>query len=690
MNAELAKTPRRPSRIAPIRPPPSRATSLHPSMCGIAGILRVTPPDAPAIDHANAIPETWLDALDARIRHRGPDGHGRFRDRAIHTDGSTIDVALVHRRLSILDHALGAQPMLAGHGPFAPGTGVTHATPPMYAPPNRDDAGEIAAIAFNGCIYNHRALRAELESRGERFASAHSDTEAILRGFRVWREDVAARLDGMFAALLWDRRSATLTAMRDVAGEKPLYRLDVPDKGITAFASTVPALVALARQIEGCFTWNIDAAMAWRWLTHGFGCVSMSLGCARVGEVESGTLECCARESVVRRFWRRPVRGSVSRVSVGELGEMVDASVRARLDADVDVGIFLSGGIDSGLVAASVARAGVRATAYTVSMGTADLDERALAARTARRCGLEHRVLECSIAMDSAAEDVRALVKQLGLPLGDSSVLPTTWISRAVREECRVVLTGDGGDELFFGYDRYRGCAWLQEFGAVLRRVPRGVAARLPGRLGERGVRLVDAARWGGYDDLLAVFPRGELRRLGGRDGGSERDADGDVRDPAGVDFGSYLPGDLMRKVDTATMSVALESRSPMLAGAIREAGLGMSLEDLGGGGVWGGTKRLLRELAMERLDPGVARGRKRGFGVAIDGWYRRGGRMRGLFDEAVMGDRERLDGLIGEVLPWSGVERLVAEHDSGAGRHGQRLFVLTSLALWLDWLRGG
>mgnify|MGYP001340287996 CR=1 FL=1 len=628
-------------------------------MCGIAGILRVTPPGAPAFDHANAIPESWLDALDARIRHRGPDGHGRFRDRAIHADGSAIDVALVHRRLSILDHALGAQPMLAGRGPFTPGTGITHATPPMYATPDRDDAGDVAAIAFNGCVYNHRALRAELESRGERFTSTHSDTEAILRGSRVWGEGVATRLDGMFAVLLWDRRSATLTAMRDVAGEKPLYRLDVPDTGITAYASTASALVSLARQIVGCFTWNIDPAMAGRWLTHGFGRVSMSLGCARVGEVEAGTVECCARESVVRRFWRRPLRGSVARVSVGELGEMIDASVRARLDADVDVGIFLSGGIDSGLLASSVARAGVRATAYTVSMGTADLDERDLAARTARRCGLEHRVLDCADVMASPAEDVRSLVGQLGLPLGDSSVLATTWISRTVRERCRVVLTGDGGDELFLGYDRYR---------------------------------LVEAARFGGYDDLVAIFPRGALVRLGWWNREMARESGLDEwrrapEDPAGVDFVEYLPGDLMRKVDTASMSVALESRSPLLSGAIREAGLGMSLEDLRGG--FGDSKGLLRELAWERLDPMVTVGRKRGFGVPIDGWYWRGGAMRGVADDVAGSSGAWLGEMLGWELPRDAVGRLLAEHDAGISRHGQRLYALTSLAMWREWLLG-
>lgn len=195
-------------------------------MCGIAGILKVHPagmqPPAPEV----AIPEAWLDVLDDSIKHRGPDGQGRFRDRVTRADGSVVDVAFVHQRLSIIDHAGGRQPMVSERGPW----------------PERARNGRVAVV-FNGCIYNHRDLRRELQSAGHRFESDHSDTEVLIHGWREWGHGLFAKLDGMFAVAIWDAASGSIVLTRDRFGEKPLY--ETRHDALHAFSSCVPGLVRI-------------------------------------------------------------------------------------------------------------------------------------------------------------------------------------------------------------------------------------------------------------------------------------------------------------------------------------------------------------------------------------------------------------------------------------------------------------
>src|SRR6185295_19162854 len=194
-------------------------------MCGIGGILRTD---------GQPIPEEWLDIIDARIAYRGPDGHGRFRDRVEIVDVNApggkraVEVAFVHRRLSIIDHKDGAQPMVSQRG--------------------RNDSEGLVAVVFNGCIYNHRELRKELEGKGHRFVTDHSDTEVLIHGWREWGRSLSEQLEGMYAFLVWDRKRAELFASRDWFGEKPLFYREVPDPGFVR--KQAPDAIGFASDVE--------------------------------------------------------------------------------------------------------------------------------------------------------------------------------------------------------------------------------------------------------------------------------------------------------------------------------------------------------------------------------------------------------------------------------------------------------
>jgi asparagine synthetase B (glutamine-hydrolysing) len=219
-------------------------------MCGIAGILKIHTPDTGPVPHPlEAIPEAWLDILDESIKHRGPDGAGRFRDRAVRLDGTIVDIALVHRRLSIIDHAGGHQPMVHDGERLRPD--LTYG--PGEAPILAHEAAPgvpLVAVVFNGCIYNHRELRAELEASGHRFETDHSDTEVLLASWRSWNGNAtdagATRwLNGMYSILFWNRASGKYNARRDPFGEKPLQVLRTPDPSVQIWCSSRVGLESL-------------------------------------------------------------------------------------------------------------------------------------------------------------------------------------------------------------------------------------------------------------------------------------------------------------------------------------------------------------------------------------------------------------------------------------------------------------
>lgn len=651
-------------------------------MCGIAGIMRVGAIVSPEV----AIPERWLDVLDGTIRRRGPDGHGRWRTRAPGPDGKVAHVALVHRRLSILDEAGGAQPMVLPGGAGSPET----------------------AVVFNGCIYNHRELRARLIEHGHEFRSDHSDTETLLHGHRRWGRTMHERLDGMYAAAIWDGEAAELILLRDLMGEKPLYFVEIgADRSLVAFASMVPGLLALLETLraesereglEGISTPDIDAcleldaaSLTGEWLRLGWGHGTPWRG---IRELKPGQLAWFDAQGRTGRR-RLSIDAQVARalpLDAESTRFTIERAVRSRLEADVPLGCFLSGGLDSGLIAAfaqqSLASRGERLRTFTMRMPDPRYDESEAAAETARTLGTDHTTLDVD---PDPATDLPGLIEFLGLPFSDSSLLPTSWLSRAARTHVKVALAGDGGDELFGGYDRHAAALALRRARRTLR-----LLSLIPwsqsdpkSRTG-KVARLARAAGGAGYADLLSIFDTHDLARLLGT-GRASTQID-TPSNPLAHDRDTYLPFNLLRKTDTASMIHALEVRAPLLEPELVARAGATPLSALM---PRGRRKGMLRDAAKGMLPDAILARPKSGFAIPVGDWLRPGGPLRGVLSDTVL-DRSSFDGLPIR-LDHARIETLLREHDgagAGAGRdHAQRLYLLLVLGLWNRWrraIRGG
>jgi len=681
-------------------------------MCGIGGILRITPPG----EKHEPIPDEWLDAMDRHIAWRGPDGHGRFRDKVVRPDGTIVEVALVHRRLAIIDIECGHQPMV-----WMKERGVLPAQE-QYDFQDRTDAGELVAVVFNGCIYNHRALRAELERSGHRFSTDHSDTEVLLH-FRSRLDEFFTRADAMGAFALWDGGRAVLTLARDLAGEKPLYVAHLP--GCTVLASTVPACRAvLERALDRKARAELEAHALADFLALGYSPLRTPHPAVRQlapgqmvelpldGE-DPRTLR-IGTEALRHAGPRRGAKSDAPPVCSPETaGHWIERAVAARLDADVPVCCLLSGGIDSSLIALYAARALAPAPLVTINVRMPDerTDESEFAARAAEIIGSEHHIVDAS---PDPLTDFVDLIQALGLPFGDSSLLPTFWACRAVAAHAKVALSGDGGDELFYGYERYRAAQ-------AMRLPPFAMLACMffpedlldrsdPGSRSTRISRYVVAVRNRGYSDLAAIFPSPDFAqlirgrsvhrsfRLSHRPVAPTFDPRrfGGARAARQFDLENYLPGDLLRKVDTASLLAGIEVRCPFLdrelmkcVHAAPRAILYSPRE----------TKPLLRELARRYFPPEITDRPKQGFAIPIGEWFRTdyGGLRTCLLDYL---HRPRPFGAVHDVLDinMKYVRAIVDEHMSAGGAqqafstvparrrdHSQRLFMLLSLAIWAE-----
>jgi len=758
----------------------------RPSMCGIAGILRVHPPGTPPPPPELAIPESWLDILDDSIKHRGPDGQGRFRDRAIRADGSIVDVALVHRRLSILDHAGGAQPMVSMStsalraDPSRSLISSTSSSSSFSSAPPRDtvqqkfggisvgsenqrtysyqglplpvifhgkpnDAvnyqtlapaatNDTIAVVFNGCVYNHRELRKELQGLGHEFVTDHSDTEVLVHGWREWKEGICARIEGMFAFIIWDATNGQLAVARDRFGEKPLYfrhRREGPY--VLAVASGCPGLNALPLGLDALATSpqadsGFDRTLNC-WLRFGHASIPPLRA---VGVIVPGNI-CFAKQQTARpgvreirwvpgqASWRRwaPIRYPRTwHPPVDRIDELLGRAVRDRLEADVPVGCFLSGGIDSSLISLHAHRHQRDVIAYTMRMPDPRIDESATASVTARHIGLKHVILECE---QRPAQDLVKAIHQLGLPFGDSSLLPTHWICRAAsRAGIKVALAGDGGDELFGGYRRYTAAHLLGHLGIfrhALRLLPwLAQPDPQPDSARSSRARLVNAAIHCGYDDLLAIFPEPLMRHLGFtnplprsmKTALAVRRFIMDLVSPPtewltksrtghaiGRDLTTYLPEDILRKTDTASMMIPLEVRSPFLDRELSDTAMRTRISHLM---PHNQRKGLLRAVARKYFPPEIVDRPKQGFAIPIGEWFRSDfGQMRQLLlDHLLSPEPFGFDSLgINAVINMNFVRQMLKEHDDAGGRsvwpwkgrdHSQRLYMLLVLSIWAKW----
>ncbi len=691
-------------------------------MCGIAGILRTWPPGETPPPHLDAIPEAWLDILDDSIKHRGPDGEGRFRHRVTQPDGTIVDVALVHRRLSIIDHADGTQPMVLGTPPLRGGTpggtalravsqtphssesratSEAHSTAPLisregspYAVlPTATDhhtcpkcGPGVVAVVFNGCIYNHRELRQELENAGHVFSSDHSDTEVLLHGWREWGKGLHEHLDSMHAFALWDSQVGKLILGRDVFGEKPLYGGETGTDSPFLFSSNMLGL-AMVLPNEGLVGFDGDDMV--EWIRLGYDAeVGPFKRTVQVGHGDLvATVEESRRSSGLRRDrqhaahpgFRTRVKRSLPTVGsnislIQRVDDTLCQAVTDRLEADVPLGCLLSGGVDSSLIAHYAnTQSATQLTTICVRMPDDRYDESPYAQLAANRIGSRHIVVDAD---PNPAEDMQLLIHTLGLPFGDSSLLPTYWACRAAATEVKVLLSGDGGDELFLGYERYSSCKYAALIGmfgflspiASIAAMP--LARKGPKSRADKAARLLLAGAAGAdqsYREILAIFPNRDADRLFDAPRHRPSLIDSWVDDPIDArdyDLHNHLPGDLLRKVDTASMLAGVEVRAPFLDREVARVAMALPAHRLMPRGQ---RKGLLRAVARKYLPAEIVDRPKMGFAIPIGEWFRTDyGNMRQLLYDHLE-SAAPFPGLAesGVEINMNFVQQILREHDA-------------------------
>lgn len=612
-------------------------------MCGICGFWD---PSA-----TRSVDRDLLASMQAALRHRGPDDSGALVD-----DANAM--ALGFRRLAILDLSP------AGHQPMTDG-----------------DSG--VWIVFNGEVYNHAELRSELEAKGCTFSS-RSDTETILKAYRVWGDRCIERFIGMFAFVIWDRPQRRVFAARDRLGIKPFY-YSTADRRF-AFASELGSL-ALLPWIDRA----VDPAALREYLSRGYICAPRSIlrSVRMLPPGHSLAWRAGESEPSVRRYWSALDHYAPSTAKrsdddwADELDALLRSAVKYRLLSDVPLGAFLSGGVDSSAVVAMMRQVtSDEVKTFTIGFGEAEYDESQHAEAVARHLGTTHTTMMVSPA------DVRALIPRLpeiaGEPFADSSQLPTYLLSKLTREHVTVALSGDGGDELFCGYDSYRRLARWQHAWAVPAPLRRGVGrlARLvPNRriaLAGEGLALPEpvsfskhyASVWRASEiDALAPDLRAAIEPLPALDGMPLLDA------LMLTDILTYLPNDVLQKVDRASMAVSLEARVPLLDHRVVEFCMRLPLHMK-----WRNrtSKVLLRRVLYRYVPPALIERPKRGFAVPLDEWLRRD--LRELIDHYLDPARIRREGIFRPEAVTAAVRRFLA----GGSRHA-RVWTLLLFEMWRE-----
>ncbi len=628
-------------------------------MCGIAGFVSAGPP----------LPVGELEArlwrMLAPLRHRGPDDEG------VWTDGRG---GLAHARLSIIDLSP------AAHQPMA-------------------SADASAWITYNGEVYNFAELRGELAACGYRFRS-RGDTEVIVNGWRAWGPRLFSRLRGMFALALWDRPARRLILARDRLGKKPLYWAHT--RSGLVFGSEIKALCAWPD-----LPWapDLDAIDHFLTLQYVPAPLTAFAGINKLPAAHYLTIDLDAGgnlgDPTLVRYWQLPTPAATAgRRSPAELRrelvERLEQAVRLRMISDVPLGAFLSGGVDSSAVVAMMARAGV-GPVKTFSIGFSDTryDETRYARMVAQRYATDHREL---VVEPDAAAILPRLVWHYGEPFADPSAVPTWYVAEMARRHVTVALTGDGGDESFLGYSRYKAMRWL----ALLDRLPaaaRAASARLmgaaPARLERRfrlrrirGVLTAPPSSPGRrYLPTIAFFGDGDKSEgYGEAMRGFLARSVGDALEPyfgpsgnlvAGAsraDIHTYLPDDLMVKVDVAGMAHGLEVRSPLLDHELVEWAAMLPASVRMKGGV---LKSLFKSAIEPYLPPAVVNRPKRGFGCPIDRWFR--AELKEMAYDVLLSQSARQRGLFRPGY----VRRLLDEHCAARFDHQNRLWALLMLESW-------
>ncbi|MEA2491774.1 MAG: hypothetical protein QOH21_3566 [Acidobacteriota bacterium] len=608
-------------------------------MCGIAGVLAARG-DAMRIARA----------MHAELAHRGPDGEG------IEQHGGAI---LCHRRLSIIDLSdAAAQPMT--------------------------DVRGLAHISYNGEIYNYRELRDECVRRGMEFRSA-SDTEVVLNLYLLDGEAAFTRLNGMFALALVDERSGDAWLVRDAMGIKPLYWSET-EHGVV-FASELGAIVR-----SGAVPFEVDRAalQAYAQLDFVPGPMSMVRG---VRKLPGGWALHVTREG---RVTERFLGSAIPERPSGRFDEVLRAAVARQMIADVPVGVFLSGGIDSSIVARVASDLAGRISTFSVAFDDPTFDESRWFDMAARAIGSDHHTERLtSRAMLDLVPDVARTTSE---PLADGSIFPTLLLSRFARKHVKVALSGDGADELFAGYPTHRMIGAGRAYATLPRGLRRGISraahALLPVSTGNLSFdfklkKFLDGAardpivqneRWLGSfaaeelpDALCSFDPRAQEALLALWHEPS-RGVDDSFEAVLRTDRRFYLQDQVLVKVDRASMASSLEVRVPMLdLEMVRFADALPRDQKLRGGQ----SKWVLREWARKHFPPELAARPKKGFGVPLARWFR--GELRELLRDTLAPELIARDGFFAP----RAVERLLDNHDRGRRDERKRLLNVLMFTLW-------
>ncbi len=657
-------------------------------MCGIAGGCWTT--------RGEPLTSAVLERMISVLTHRGPDdrgayfsmGEGGSGDGAVgfaksRAASAGAQVALGHRRLSIIDLETGRQPMA-----------------------NED---ETIWVVFNGEVYNYRELRRQLEADGHRFRT-ETDTETIVHLYEQYGTDCVSHLRGMFALALWDEKRKRLLLARDRLGQKPLFYRH--DKGRLLFASELKALLQVPGAARELNPQAVDLFLTYQYVPHPY-CILA--GYRKLPPAHRAVYE--ADRLTIERYWSPPYSPEATSGAAGsfggtgasdwplerwksELRETLTEAVRLRLRSDVPLGAFLSGGIDSTIIVGLMQQLAKRSVkSFSIGFPVKQFDERSYARQAASYLGTEHheQVIE-----PEALAILPRLIWHYDEPFADSSAIPMMSLSKMTRRHVTVALSGDGGDELFAGYDRYKAV----RIGAMFDRLPRPVQKLLTARLWQRFPASVEQKSYRRrvkrflealgepperrYLQWISIFNDQRRRELYTDDFRSQLDGD----DSAGlllkayaecrsrdfvtrttcVDLLTYLPCDILTKVDVASMSASLECRSPFLDHRVVELAARMPIElklRRGRG------KQILVETFADLLPPSIRTRRKMGFGVPLDHWFRN--ELRPLINETLLSQRALQRGYFNPQT----VRRLVEEHSSRTWDHSYRLWALLCFELW-------
>jgi asparagine synthase (glutamine-hydrolysing) len=620
-------------------------------MCGIAGFADVAErgPLPPARQEAEF---NLVHRMCEVIRHRGPDDEG------IHVGAG---VGLGMRRLSIIDLAGGRQP-------------IHNETRTIW-------------VVFNGEIYNYRELRAELEALGHRFYTS-SDTESIVHAYEAWGDDAFRRLRGMFGIALWDEPRRTLLLARDRAGQKPLHYAE--RGGRLYFGSEIKSLLA-----AGAVEPRLNLAALDHYLAF--------LYTPREDSIFEGVrklppghfLRWRGGRSEVKQYWQV----GVDETFAGSEADAVDAlrgvlqdAVTSHMVSDVPLGAFLSGGVDSSAVVGMMARASSRPV-KTFSIGFDDpaFDELEYARLVARHFGTDHHEF---VVKPDGLSILGDLIAHFDEPFADSSAIPTWYVSEIARRHVTVVLSGDGGDELFGGYDRYLPHPRVAQFDRIpvpgLRAAASLAWPLLPhGTRGKNFLRHVAKDAAGRYFDSIAYFHRDERAALysgaarqalaSGAEQTLWRHLDRFAALPHDsrmmrFDFETYLPEDVLTKVDRMSMAHSIESRVPLLDNHVIDFAATLPARFK----IKNGRRKHILKQALEPLLPaGILDRKKQGFGIPLGTWFRGG--LTDLFSDVLEAPRTRQRGYFEPAF----VSRLLKEHLSGQRDHTLRLWQLLVFELW-------